>query len=180
MITTEILKNICPYGQVTNLAKYVSPLNALMPTYGINSMPRVRHFIAQIAHESAQFNFVRELASGEAYDTGALAKQLGNTPEKDGDGEKYKGRGLIQITGKDNYRRCSLALFGDERLIDNPELLEQPLYAVKSACWYWQSNSLNAFADQDNLKGITRKINGGYNGLQSRVEFYTRAKKYIV
>ena len=180
MITTKILKGICPHGSTSNIDKYVVHLNASMPKYGINTLQRIRHFIAQLAHESASFNYSKEIASGAAYDTGALAKRLGNTPEPDGDGQKYKGRGLIQITGRSNYERCSVALFGDKRLADKPELLEQPEWAVKSACWFWQDNGLNMLADADDIKAITRRINGGYNGLQDRVDFYTQTKKYII
>ena len=179
-ITAEILRKICPQGRLSNIEKYVQPLNAIMPSYGITTLLRVRHFIAQLAHESAQFNYVEEIASGKAYDTGRLAIRLGNTPEADGDGEKYKGRGLIQITGHNNYERCSLALFGDRRLLDNPELLELPENAVKSAAWYWKDHNLNLHADNDDIITITRRINGGTNGIESRKSFYQRAKQFIV
>lgn len=161
-------------------ARFTPFLMEYMPQYGIISLQRIRHFLAQLAHESGSFVYVREIASGSAYDTGTKAKMLGNTPKKDGDGEKFKGRGLIQITGKSNYRKCSIALFGDERLLETPELLEQPKWAVKSACWYWETHSLNAIADTDNIELITRKINGGLNGIESRKAFYERAKTIIV
>ena len=151
-----------------------------MPLFGINTLQRIRHFLAQVAHESGSFVYVREIASGAAYDTGSKAKMLGNTPEKDGDGEKFKGRGLIQITGKANYESCSIALFGDKRLLLTPELLEQPEWAVKSACWFWEKHGLSTIADKDNIELITKKINGGLNGIDSRKAFYLRAKTIIV
>lgn len=180
IVTKAILMGICPATNRATLAKYVEPLNRFMPYYGIISSPRAMHFLAQVAHESACFQFVREIASGVSYDTGNLAKRLGNTLEKDGDGQKYKGRGLIQITGRSNYEKCSIALFGDKRLLDNPALLELPEYAVKSAAWFWQSHGLNALADADNIKAITKTINGGYNGLESRIALYEKAKGVIV
>jgi len=179
-LTTEKLINICPLGKLSNIEKYVQPLNEQMPIFDITTLLRIRHFISQLAHESAQFNYVEEIASGKAYDTGRLAARLGNTPEADGDGQKYKGRGLIQITGHDNYEQCSLALFGDMRLLDHPELLELPENAAKSAAWYWKEHNLNAYADKDDIMTITRKINGGYNGIDSRKAFYQRAKQQIV
>lgn len=179
MLTLQTLKNICPHGSVLNIQKYVEPLNKHMQAYGIDTLLRVRHFIAQIAHESGEFRYVREIYSGKSYDTGRKAANLGNTPEADGDGQKYRGRGLIQITGRSNYQRCSLALFGDTRLLDKPELLEQPDYAVRSACWFWKANNLNALADRDDIRAVTRRINGGYNGIDHRVQLYERAKANI-
>lgn len=180
MITEKILLSICPTTKRATIAIYVPLLNQHMADYDISTRLRIMHFISQVAHESASFQYVREIASGECYDTGNLAKRLGNTPAKDGDGEKYKGRGLIQITGRANYEKCSLALFGDRRLLDHPELLELPEYAVESAAWFWQSNGLNALADADNIKAITKRINGGYNGLDSRIMLYNRAQKAII
>lgn len=179
MISLIQLQKICPKTKASILNKFVAPLNAYMAQWGINTPLRVRHFIAQIAHESGRFNYVREIASGSAYDTGRLAVRLGNTPEADGDGQKYKGRGLIQVTGKANYERCSKALFGNLSLLSNPVLLEQPDNAVKSACWYWSTNGLNALADADDIVGITKRINGGTNGLEERMELYKLAKSVI-
>lgn len=178
-ITAQILKDICLYGNIATFQKYVDALNRYMAVYGINTELRVRHFIAQVAHESGCFRYVLEGASGSSYDTGRLAERLGNTPEADGDGQKYKGRGLIQVTGRANYEKCSIALFGDKRLLATPELLEQAENAVRSACWFWSANNLNALADNDDIRAVTKRINGGYNGLEHRAQLYERAKLYI-
>ncbi|MCY1456917.1 hypothetical protein D9M71_741670 [compost metagenome] len=125
---------------------------------------------------------MRELGDDQylrKYDTGPLAKRLGNTPEADGDGQKYRGRGLIQITGHDNYLACSKALFGDDRLLRTPELLEQAEWAAKSAAWFWNSRNLNELADEKNFNQITRRINGGLNGLAERLAFYEAALKVL-
>lgn len=180
MITVNQLKGICPFTRTGILQQFVEPLNRWMDLYGINSTLRRRHFLAQLAHESGCFNYVREIGSGSIYDTGRLAVKLGNTPEADGDGQKYKGRGLIQITGKANYERCSKAIFGNLSLLEVPELLEQPGNAVRSACWFWSANGLNRFADADNIVDVTRHINGGTNGLDKRKELYELAKKFIL
>jgi len=160
-------------------SKYANHLVNYMQEYEINSLLRARHFLSQLAHETAGFVYVREIASGADYDTGRKAAMLGNTPEADGDGQKYKGRGLIQVTGRANYEACSLALFGDKRLLDTPELLEQPEWAVKSACWFWQTKKLNALADANDIERITKRINGGLNGFESRKKWYARAEEII-
>ena len=131
----------------------------------------------QIGHESGQFRYVRELG-GDAYlakyNTGKIAQRLGNTPVADSDGQKYRGRGLIQVTGYDNYEACS-----DSRLLVSPELLEQPVYASMSAGWFWQSRGLNSLADRGDFLTITKRINGGTNGLEDREELYERALKVL-
>ncbi|MDR0510919.1 MAG: hypothetical protein LBH06_07495 [Rikenellaceae bacterium] len=162
-----------------NRVKYLELLNGCMINYGMDTPLRQAAFIAQIGHESASLEHVREIASGAAYDTGRLAASLGNTEAKDGDGQKYKGRGLLQVTGKSNYVKCSRALFDDDRLLDEPHLLEQPRWAVESACWYWWMKGLNELADRQEFVLITRKINGGTNGLKDRTAIYERAKKVL-
>ena len=108
---------------------FVPALNAAMGKYGIITRLRMAAFLAQIGHESGQLVYMRELGSDkylEKYDTGKLAQRLGNTPEADGDGQKYRGRGLIQITGKFNYNACSEALFSDGRLLATCLLYTSP------------------------------------------------------
>ena len=102
------------------------------------------------------------------------AHNLGNS--EPGDGYRYIGRGLKQITGRYNYRQCSLALFGDLRLMNQPELLEQPEAACLSAGWYWDQRQLNTYADADDTEAITRHINGGLNGFDDRMRWLEKAK----
>ncbi len=161
---------------------FVCVLNAAMARYRIDTVKRMAAFLAQIGHESGQLRYVRELGSEQylsKYDTGSLAVRLGNTPEADGDGQRFRGRGLVQITGQDNYRRCSLALFADLRLLQQPELLEQPQWAAESAAWFWQVNGLNELADRDQFNSITRRINGGLNGLEDRLQLWARARTVL-
>ncbi|MBK3476905.1 glycoside hydrolase family 19 protein [Pseudomonas sp. MF6751] len=180
-ITEQQLLQILPNAG-RNAGVFASALNLAMDKYQINTRLRMAAFIAQVGHESGQFRYVRELGGDQylsKYDTGALAKRLGNTPEADGDGQKYRGRGLIQITGRDNYLACSKALFSDDRLLRTPELLEQAEWAAKSAGWFWSSRDLNKLADAGDFNGITRRINGGLNGLAERVSFYNAALKVL-
>lgn len=161
---------------------FASALNLAMDRFQINTRLRVAAFIAQVGHESGQFRYVRELGGDQylsKYDTGPLAKRLGNSPEADGDGQKYRGRGLIQITGRNNYLACSKALFSDDRLLRTPELLEQAECAANSAAWFWNSRNLNALADVGDFLGITRRINGGINGLADRKSLYERALRVL-
>ena len=180
-ITSQQLLQILPNAG-KQAGVFASALSLAMNKYQINTRLRMAAFIAQVGYESGQFRYVRELGGDQylsKYDTGPLAKRLGNTPEADGDGQKYRGRGLIQVTGRDNYLACSKALFGDDRLLRTPELLEQAEWACKSAAWFWNSRNLNALADKGDLQGITRRINGGLNGLAERLEFYQRALKVL-
>ena len=172
-----IMPNARPYAGV-----FIAALNAAMTNRKIDTPKRQAAFLAQVGHESGQLQYVRELGSDQylsKYDTGSLAAKLGNTPGADGDGQRYRGRGLIQVTGHDNYLRCSLALFGDQRLLRTPELLEQPQWAAESAAWFWSVNGLNALADQDQFNTITRRINGGLNGLEGRLQLWSRARAVL-
>ena len=148
-----------------------------MQRYQIVGRKRVAAFIAQLGHESGQLRYVREIWGP----TPAQAKyegraDLGNTPP--GDGSKYRGRGLIQITGRANYAACGEAL--GLNLITQPELLELPQYAAMSAAWFWKQNGLNDLADRDQFNTVTRRINGGLNGLQDRLEIWSRARAVLV
>lgn len=161
---------------------FVPGLNAAMGKFAIITRLRMAAFIAQIGHESGQLRYVRELGNDKylaKYDTGRLAQRLGNTPEADGDGQKFRGRGCIQVTGRANYEACSEALFGDSRLLNTPELLEQPVYAAMSAGWFWQKEGLNTLADKGDFLAITKRINGGTNGLADREALYKRALEVL-
>lgn len=172
-MTEEELKQIAPHASEENIKTYTPILNKWMPYYSINTKLRQAAFIAQILHETEDFKYTEEIASGEKYDTGRLAVKLGNTPQRDGDGEKYKGCGCIMITGRANYAAVSKGLGVD--FVSHPELLKEPRYAVQSACWWWTMHGLNALADKKDFKGITKRINGGENGEKDREKYYERA-----
>ncbi len=187
-MTPEQLKSIVPGISDNNLAVYLPLLNTAFEKYFINTNERQACFIAQIAHESDSFHAVKEYGTGKEYEG---REDLGNT--EPGDGIKFKGRGLIQVTGKSNYNLCSIFLFGDKRLLDEPDLLEEPESALGSACWYWTKNQLNDICDKDDkwihvwknkpynkFQWLTVRINGGLNGYASRLNFYNRAKEVLV
>ena len=148
---------------------YLTIINGWAEYFHINTALRMAHYLAQIAHESGELRYTRELASGRAYEG---RKDLGNTQQ--GDGVKYKGRGLIQITGRANYRKYANYCGFD--VVRCPELLERPLGATKSSMWVFDTFGCNELADQDNLEAIRRKINGGHNGLSDCEEYLKRAK----
>lgn len=148
--------------------RFLDHLNQVLDEFEINTPQRIRMFLAQIGHESGQLKYVKELASGEAYEG---RKDLGNTSP--GDGVRYKGRGLIQITGKSNYVLLSLGL--GLPLLEKPELLEEPANAARSAGWFWNKKNLNALADMGLFKEITKRINGGYTHYAERYRLYQRA-----
>lgn len=155
----------------------VALLNKYAAEFAITTDLRWAHYLAQIAHESAEMRYTKELASGAAYDTGKLAKRLGNTPEKDGDGQRYKGRGLIQLTGRSNYEAYKKYCGFD--VVKDPELLAKPVGAIRSSMWFWRLNGLNVLADKDEVVSVTKRINGGTNGLYERRMYLTRAKKAL-
>ncbi len=176
-ITQDQLESICRSAQGRGrCALFLPHINDLAPQYGIDTPHRLAMFLGQVMHESGEFRYVRELGSHEyldKYDTGRLAQRLGNTPEDDDDGQLYRGRGLIQITGTDNYRQCGKAL--KLPLLDHPELLEMPRWAVASACWFYHSRRLHVLSDVFDVENITKRVNGGHNGLAERTEYSLRA-----
>ena len=187
-ITKEQLKAIMPniegnirrnknFAGVT-LDKVVELLNKYAAEFDIDNPLRWAHYLAQIAHESMEFRYTEEIASGARYDTGALAVKLGNTPQKDGDGQKYKGRGLMQITGKYNYSEYKKFCGFD--VLKQPELLAKPVGAIRSSMWIWKKKNLNYYADIDALLTITKLINGGTNGYSERKKYYDRARRAIL
>ncbi|WP_354670205.1 glycoside hydrolase family 19 protein [Janthinobacterium sp. SUN100] len=128
--------------------------------------------MSQVGHESGQLRYVRELASGQAYEGRA---GLGNTQR--GDGVRFRGRGLLQVTGRVNYAACGKALGLD--LLAQPELLEQTINACRSASWFWQTRGLNALADAGDQVKVTRRINGGTNGLAERLALVAVAQRVL-
>jgi putative chitinase len=178
-LTLEQLLRILPEAG-KRAAAYLPHLLVAMEKHQINNPKRIAAFLAQIGHESGYLRYAREIwGSTDAqkrYDTRA---DLGNTPELDGDGKKFLGRGLIQITGRRNYQLVSLILFGDERLLAAPELLEQPEWAAESAAWFWMKEGLNELADRGEFKQITKRINGGLNGYADRLKIWARAREVL-
>lgn len=157
-------------------AVWAAPLNAAMQQYGVTTPHRQAAFLAQIGHESARLRYVRELwGPTPAQRRYEWRKDLGNV--QPGDGKKFMGRGLIQVTGRANYARCAQAL--GLPLLERPQLLEHPKHAADSAGWFWQSNGLNVYADRGDFIGLTRRINGGTNGLADRQALWARCKKVL-
>jgi putative chitinase len=168
-----VLKTIAPKGSASILAGIANAMPGIVAEFALNTELRQAHFLAQLAHESAGFRTTVEYASGAAYEGRA---DLGNT--QPGDGVRFKGRGLIQLTGRANYAAASKALGVD--FVKNPALAAQFPHAIRVAGWYWSTRKLNALADADNVRAVTKKINGGHNGLEDRERYLARAKKVLV
>jgi putative chitinase len=180
MITDSQLRQVMPHLKADAALRYLPHLNQAMAGDGIDTMLRTAAFIAQIAHESGEFRFMEEIwgptDSQRRYEPPSdLAKRLGNT--EPGDGKRFKGRGPIQITGRFNYRKYGELLGVD--LVDNPDLAAQPEWAFATAGLFWKSNGLNELADKQDFIAITRRINGGTNGLPDRQKYYELAKKVL-
>ena len=171
-LTEKELKLIYPFATLQNIRIYLPFFNKYFPHYQINTPLRMASFLAQVGHESGQLKYVEEIATGAAYEN---RKDLGNIHA--GDGIRYKGRGLIQITGRANYAAISKALGID--FLSFPEKLKEPELATLSAFWFWDARSLNSYADMGDFKKITKKINGGTNGYEDRLEIYNRALKIL-
>lgn len=173
---------------------------------GIDTPDRLAMFMAQCCHESTYFTRLVENLNYSAaglqtvfkkyFPTPALANQyarkpeqianrvyasrMGNGPEYTGDGWKYKGRGIIQLTGRLNYVNASSEIYGNDSLIQNPSILEtNEVVAVEVACWFWTKNNINRFADKQDVTGATRVINGGTNGLEDRQKKYRELKTLL-
>ena len=196
--TEQKLKELLP--NIPNAGEWYESMCEVLPKYEINTVERVAAFIAQCSHESGGFKLLQENLN---YKTATLTKvwpkrfpadiapqyggkpqaianrayggRMGNGDEASGDGYKYRGRGLIQLTGKDNYTSCSNYLFNDDTLVKNPDLVAEPKYALESACWFWKKNNLNQQADTKDIKTMTKKINGGEIGLDDRIKHYNHA-----
>jgi len=185
----------CAYG-----VEYWYPeLFELLPIFGINTPARVAAFIAQTAHESAGYSALKENLNYKAetlmrlwskrFPTIEIANQyarnpekianfvyanrMGNGPVESGDGYRYCGRGLLQLTGFDNYKAFSD--YAGIDVEDSPEYIETPRGAVHSACWFWYVNDCNTYADATDMEGLTKRINGGVIGLDDRINHYSHA-----
>jgi putative chitinase len=200
MITMEVLAHVfqdCPRAR---LEHFVAPLQSACEAAEINTRPRVAAFLAQAAHESRQLMVLEENLNysadgllrtfGSHFDVATAADYArqpelianrvyankgGNDDEASGDGWRYRGRGIFQVTLKDNYRTCSIAICGDaDTLLINPEFLADPDYACISAAWYWGENGLNRWADIGDFDTLTKQINHAKLGLPERVAFWKR------
>lgn len=148
--------------------------NVHFRAHGILDTPlRLAHFMAQVCHESGGFRWMEEIASGAAYEGRA---DLGNT--QPGDGKRYKGRGPLQITGRANYRTIGREIGID--LESHPEIAALPSIGIWTACIFWTKRGLNALADQDDVDGITKKVNGGFNGLADRKVWLVKMKGVVL
>ena len=180
MLTDVQLRQIMPNLAAAKLALYLAPLNAAMQAYGVNTMLRTAAFIAQLAHESGEFRWMEEIwgptdAQRRYEPPNALAAKLGNTQA--GDGKRFKGRGPIQITGRFNYAKYGGLLSID--LIADPARAATPEVAFATAGLFWKTNGLNQLADAQQFVTITRRINGGTNGLADRQKYYATAQAVL-
>jgi predicted chitinase len=180
MITDDQLSRVMPKLPQANRQLYLPHLNAAMQARTIDTPLRTAAFVAQLAHESGEFRWMEEIwgptpAQLRYEPPGDLAAKLGNTQA--GDGKRFKGRGPIQITGRFNYAKFGGLLGVD--LIANPALAATPEVAFATAGLFWQSNGLNELADARQFVAITRRINGGTNGLADRQMYYERAKAVL-
>jgi putative chitinase len=181
------------------VAQWYQALNMILPDYSIDTVPRVAAFVAQCAHESANFKFLKEnlnyraetlmkvwpsrftsldLARQYAHQPEKIANKvyggrMGNGTEETGDGWRYAGKGLIQLTGRDNYTRFAESI--DTPVEEIPEYLSTFEGAVQSACWFWEVNNLNQWADAGDILTLTKRINGGTIGLDDRIKHYKHA-----
>lgn len=199
-LTLDQLKSLLPRN--VYVEQWYMALAQLLPQYGINSPQRIAAFIAQCAHESAEFTVLKENLNyrwqtlrkvfpkyfptdqiaqqyatlpnkQEAIANRVYANRMGNGPESSGDGFRYCGRGLIQLTGKENYSWFAESI--EIPVEEASEYLQTFEGAVQSACWFWETNNLNNFADSGDIKSLTKAINGGFNGLDDRVARYEHA-----
>ena len=192
-----------PSADITDIDFYFDSLNKVLPEFGIDTPLRISHFMAQIGHESGCLRFNKENLNysanalisvfGKYFDTEQKAEACARKPQEianivyagrmgntdTNDGWKYRGRGLIQLTGKYNYQQCGEALGID--LVNNPDLVNSDSeVCVKVACWYWTIKKLNYYADKDDISRITKLINGGYNGLDHRKKLLSQFKEVLI
>lgn len=171
-ITLNQLLKITPYADPTQVESLFPHLLLTMAEYKITSPLRQAHFLSQLIHESGSFNYLEEIDPGDYLEG---RDDLGNIYP--GDGCRFKGRGLIQITGRTNYQACGQAL--GINLIETPTRLAEPDLACLSAGWFWSKNEINVYADRDDVEMVTRTINGGLNGFEERQHYLKSAKAVL-
>ena len=180
---------------------WYNAMSQYLPQFGITTPARVAGFIAQGQHESADFTILQENLNYSAkglrsifpkyFLDDAIAMQyqkkpemianrvyggrMGNGPEASGDGYKFRGRGVLQLTGRANYTQCSRDLFGDDTLANDPDLVRTPEYAIITACWFWYKNKLNEICDRGDIVLLSKRINGGTIGLEDRIKHWNDA-----
>jgi len=171
-LTAEKFQLVMLNARPSKLDLFYQPVIDRMQAAGIDTPLRMAHFLAQTGHESGDLLYTEEIASGQAYEG---RTDLGNT--QPGDGPKFKGRGLIQLTGRANYVAYGQSI-GQDLTVDGnwARVASDPTLAVDVACWYWNRHGLNTYADADDLDTVTQRINGGLNGLQDRADHLERAK----
>jgi putative chitinase len=197
--TEDAVRQLIP--KVKNFDEWYNNLLNILPEYDIDTPHRVAAFMAQCGHESGGFTLMQENLNYSAkglvgtfkkyFPTEAVAKpyerrpemianrvyanRMGNGDEASGEGWYFRGRGIVQITGKNNYTKCSQSLFESNVLVENPDLLLETEYAIHSACWFWSAARLNELADIGDMKTMTKRINGGFIGLEDRINHYNHA-----
>jgi putative chitinase len=184
-----------------NPTEWYEGLAEQLPKFAIVTPARVAGFISQCQHESLDFTILTENLNysakglrgifGKYFPNDDIAKQyerkqqmianrvyggrMGNGPEASNDGWTFRGRGLVQLTGRSNYTQCSRDLFGDDTLVENPDLVTEPDYAILSACWFWHKNRLNDICDRGDVVLLSKRINGGTIGLADRIHHWNDA-----
>lgn len=177
-VTREQLVQIIKDG--SRVDRFLHYINQWADTFHIDTPLRMAHFLAQVLHETNGLKQLREVGKPSyfsKYDKGNLAKNLGNIQK--GDGFKYKGRGFLMLTGRANYQAYQNSGYCRGDIMNSPELLESPNGSVKSGMWYWWKKGLNTLADEDDLLKVTKKVNGGTNGWDSRKSWLSICKKVL-
>jgi len=180
MITAAQILRAVPETNKARLEDFVKAFNEWSETFGLTTKARIVHFLAQCWHESACLRYTEEIASGRQYEG---RRDLGNT--QPGDGPRFKGRGYIQLTGRANYQAYARSGFCNGDLMAHPEWVAKSPGNVKASLWFWWRNKLSALADADDgaaigediVTRITRRVNGGTNGLAQRKYYYRRFRK---
>ena len=176
ILTVEQLKSITPNTPLERINTFLPFLNKYLPMYGIDTPIEVASFLAQVLHESGGLKWMKEIWGPTSQQLKYEGNtDLGNTVK--GDGKLFIGRGLIQITGRSNYAMMSRDIFRDDRLLRSPEILSLPEYAVQSACIYWKWRKMDLIDDDFDIRSETKKVNGGYNGLNDRQQYFDKAIK---